>query len=261
MTNQPRLFAKPPIRPCRFYLGTHEAHWLGLWPVRLFISRRRLAKRKTFPRALAPWSLDSGGFTEVGMKGGWTLPARDYAAEVRRYAAEVGRMEWAAIQDWMCEPVVLAKTGKSLREHQRLTIASYLDLRDAAPDVPWIPVLQGWAEDDYLRHVDDYTAAGVDLLTADTVGVGSVCRRQGTVEIARLLGTLSATGLRLHGFGVKIAGLERASHRLVSADSMAWSSAARHAAPMDGHTHKSCANCMTFAAGWRDRVLTIEGVE
>lgn len=61
-----------------FYLGTSEVRWLGQANVPLFISHRRLAPRKSFPRALTGWALDSGGFTELSMYGEWRTTARDY---------------------------------------------------------------------------------------------------------------------------------------------------------------------------------------
>jgi hypothetical protein len=69
----------------RFYLGTHLPNWLGKVTIPLFVSRRTLAPRRTLPRALGPWALDSGGFTELAMYGRWTVPATQYVAEVRRF--------------------------------------------------------------------------------------------------------------------------------------------------------------------------------
>ena len=245
---------------CLFFLGTHMPNWLGLWPVPLFVSRRRLAPRRSLPRALAPWALDSGGFTEIKMHGRWATSMATYIEEARRFANEIGNLRWAAIQDWMCEPKMLERTGLSVPEHQRRTIRSYLDLRSAAPDIPWTPVLQGWERDDYLRHADDYASAGVDLASVPIVGVGSVCRRQHSAEAADIFRSLSRRGLRLHGFGVKLKGLEIAASSLTSSGSMAWSFAARRRPPMPGCTHLSCANCQRFASGWREQVLSIPGV-
>ena len=45
--------------------------------------------------------------------------------------------------DWMCEPAMLARTGLTVAEHQAGTVANYLELRAAAPELPFIPVLQG----------------------------------------------------------------------------------------------------------------------
>ncbi len=50
----------------------------------------------------------------------------------------------------MCEPQIVARTGLSVREHQERTVANYLTLRSIAPDLPFIPVLQGWRIADYL---------------------------------------------------------------------------------------------------------------
>lgn len=124
-------------------------------------------------------------------------------AAVRRYAKEIGHLDWAAPQDWMCEPFILAKTGLSVVEHQRLTIANYLRLKELAPDLPFAPALQGWERADYLACAAMYEAAGVDLAAEPVVGVGSVCRRQATDEIGAIMAALSGLGLRLHGFGVK----------------------------------------------------------
>src|SRR4051812_37693952 len=106
----------------QFYLGTHQPHWLQRTETPLFVSRRRLVERKKPTRALGPWALDSGGFTELSLHGQWQTEARQYAAEVRRWHDEVGNLQWAAVQDWMCEPLIRAMTGKSVREHQELTL-------------------------------------------------------------------------------------------------------------------------------------------
>ncbi len=60
----------------------------------------------------------------------------------------------------------------------------------------------------------------------------------------------------MHGFGVKTGGLHLYGHLLTSADSMAWSYAARHLPALPGCTgHKNCANCLAYATRWRTRVL------
>jgi len=238
-----------------FYLGTHQPHWLALCDFPLFVSRTRLAKRRSLPRARSVWALDSGGFSQLDKRGTWPITARQYAGEVRRYRDEIGHMAWAAPMDWMCEPRVRATTGLSVAEHQRRTVNNYLELRTVAPDLPIIPVLQGWALDDYLRCVDLYQRAGVDLTAQQVVGLGSVCRRQATTEIGAIVGTLAALRLPLHGFGVKIAGLASYSAYLTSADSMAWSAWGRRTRPCVHGRAKSEANCRWFAGAWRDKAL------
>ena len=249
-----------------FYLGTHQPHWLALTTVPLMVSRRRLAGRVTQPRAVAPWVLDSGGFSELQLHGRWTVDAPAYVDEVRRYRDEIGRLAWAAPQDWMCEPSVIAGgrmgplrfagTGLSVREHQQRTVDNYLQLRDLAPDLPWIPVIQGYTQDEYLACVELYASSGADLTAVPVVGLGSVCRRQATAEAHRIIAALHNVGVtRLHGFGVKTLGLARYGHLLASADSLAWSYDARRKPPLPGCTgHKNCANCLRYALSWRERV-------
>lgn len=248
----------------RFYLGTHRPSWLLRTDVPLFVSAVQLRGRRTFPRASGPWALDSGGFSELQLHGRWTVDARTYAAEVRRWAAEVGMPDFAAIQDWMCEPDMLRRTGLAIAEHQRRTIDSYLALRELAPEIPWTPVLQGWGAPDYLDHFDAYGRAGVDLRSQPLVGVGSICRRQASGSARRIIGALQSEGVRIHAFGVKSEGLALFGDQIASADSMAWSFVARRRPVlMDGCVgHKNCANCLRWALEWRQsRIVESSGAQ
>lgn len=243
----------------RFYLGTHRANWLWqIHDIPLFISHRVLRERKSrFPRATTPWALDSGGFTELSMYGRWETTPSEYVAAVRRYDDELGHLEWASPQDWMCEPWVLAKTGLTVAQHQARTVDNYLELVALAPDLDFAPVLQGWELDDYQRHADAYADAGVDLTAQPVVGIGSVCRRQATGQITWIFESLRHRGLQMHGFGVKTEGLAQYADLLVSADSLAWSYNARKLARAGyrGCDKNTCANCLHHALAWRQRVL------
>jgi hypothetical protein len=263
----------------KFYLGTHQPHWLAderLNGVPLFISRRRLATYKTLPAAATSFALDSGGFTELQMYGRWTVTADEYAGEVRRYQAHYGkRLRWAAPQDWMCEPIVLAGgnasrgvvfagTGLTVGEHQQRTVHNFVELRKLLGDLV-IPVLQGFKTQDYWRCQQLYEDAGVHLLDYETVGVGTVCRRQSTNEATQIMQTLAVDGLRLHGFGFKKGGLANCQHFMASADSTAWSDTARqNPILLPGHDkpgfrrpkgHINCANCVEYALKWRGELL------
>ena len=239
-----------------FYMGAHQPHWLWRARFPLFVSHRQLARRRSLRPATCRWALDSGGFTELSLHGRWITPAQDYAAAVARYSERIGALDFAAPQDWMCEPPIVARTGLSVREHQERTVASYLELRRIAPDLPFIPVVQGWDLASYLECVRLYASAGITLAALPRVGLGSVCRRQSTAEIAVIVAALARRGLRLHGFGVKTGGLHLYGHQLASADSMAWSYTARRALALPGCTgHRNCANCLAYATSWRRSML------
>lgn len=238
-----------------FYLGTHEVSWLTNEVGPLFISHRRLALRRNLPRAVTKWALDSGGFSELELYGRWVTTPAEYVEATQRYAADIGMLDWAAPMDWMCEPKMLARTGLTVEDHQRRTVTNFLELRERAPELPYIPVIQGWTRADYERCVTLYEVAGVNLSHEARVGVGSVCRRQGTPEVAEIVWALAEAGLSLHGFGVKARGIANVAGALMSADSMAWSYRARRDKPLPGCHHQRCSNCIRYAIRWRDRLL------
>ena len=228
-SGRPALYYPVP----RLYLGAPDAYWATNGKARgpLFVSIKRWLKAKTAVRATVPVAIDSGAFTEISTHGRWTISPEDYAAQVLAAAEAFGTVEWAAIQDWMCEPWILAKTGLTVEEHQRRTVESFVTLRAlAGGKVRFMPVLQGFTIADYERCVELYRAAGVDLTQEPLVGLGSVCRRSGTVDLVTLLAQLRARfGLhRLHGFGVKSAGVLASVFSLKSCDSMSWSFQARY---------------------------------
>ncbi|MET9713645.1 DUF7221 family queuine tRNA-ribosyltransferase-like protein [Nocardiopsis alba] len=240
-----------------FYLGVHHPSWIygqGRWlrSQPMFVSYRTMRGRRTLAPADRSWALDSGGYTELRKYGTWTISPADYAADVARYTDQIGGLDWAAIQDWMCEDDALRTTGLTVTDHQSLTIQSLLDLRTISPHLPWTPVLQGRTADDYRRHRDAYTAAGIDLTAEPVVGLGSVCRRQSTQSVHDLIRELAVDGIRLHAFGFKATGLTAVGEHLYSADSMAWSYAARRTAAdaMCAPFHDHCSNCPRYAHAW-----------
>jgi hypothetical protein len=85
-----------------FCVGAHQPHWLWQAGFPLFVSHRQLARKRSYRPALCRWALDSGGFTELSMHGRWVTSAADYAEAAARYAVVIGRLDFAAPQDWMC---------------------------------------------------------------------------------------------------------------------------------------------------------------
>jgi hypothetical protein len=213
----------------------------------MFIASHRMQRKSAFPPATVPFALDSGGFNHLLREGRWTVSPREYAEHVQRIKVETGKLEWAAVQDWVCAPAVLTKTGRTVLEHQQLTIESYFELQHLAPRVHWVPALQGVSRDDYIRHVEMYQQAGVQLEELDLVAVGSVAPRQTSDLVVGLLEELSAQGMILHGFGIKIAGIRKSLPFLASSDSMAWSWEARR---QGGN-----ANGQPDAEAYRTRIL------
>lgn len=234
----------------RFFTGLHQPsdarHFDGA-----FVSVNRLRARKA-PMQVGDWIMDSGAFTEISRHGGYRHDVAEYAAEIRRWATNgSGRLLAAADQDFMCEPFIVKITGLSVAEHQRLTIERYDALsREDTAGVYVLPVLQGFEPADYVEHVRAY---GDRLKPGAWVGVGSVCKRNGTPDqVAAVLMAIKQVrpDLLLHGFGLKTTALAHPFVRsmLHSADSMAWSFAARK----QGRN----ANDWREAVRWRDSITS-----
>lgn len=211
----------------KFYVGLHQpsdAHHFD----HAFISVNRIRGRKK-PIGAKAWIMDSGAFTEIATHGRYRHSVEEYAAEINRWADDPTLVAVVA-QDYMCEAFILAKTGMTVKDHQRLTIERYDALVAAVdPRIYVMPVLQGYTVADYVRHIGMY---GGRLKPGAYVGVGSVCKRN--TDISQIEDILTAIkrvrpDLLLHGFGLKTTALSSpvVQENLASADSMAWSFAAR----------------------------------
>jgi hypothetical protein len=172
------------------------------------------------------WLLDSGAFSQLMRHGRFIMSPEQYLEQIERWS-RCGTLLAAVCQDWMCEPFALAKTGKTIDEHQDLTVASYGALTQWSARI--MPVLQGERPDQYVKHIQKYGS----LLAPNTwCGVGSICKRNGNpFAVEDVLSAIKQMrpDLRLHGFGLKVQSLERSTVRslLYSADSMSWSYAGR----------------------------------
>jgi hypothetical protein len=245
----------------KFFVGIHLPNKAQHFDA-CCVSVKRLEKRLT---GFAPrdWIMDSGAFSTISTRGGygpddlWLYQL--YIENFYRW----GNLEAAVSQDYMCEPEMLERTGMSVREHQRLTTERYSALKAGlarsaitcagrrASSVYIMPVLQGYAIQDYVRHLADY---GRMLSPGMWVGVGSVCKRNRRPdEVEAVLAAIKAArpDLRLHGFGVKATALASRGVRalLHSADSMAWSFAARR----QGRDQ----NDWREAAAWAERIRAV----
>jgi hypothetical protein len=172
--------------------------------------------------------MDSGAFTTITKHGCYPEPVSVYADQIRRWKGN-GNLVAAVSQDYMCEDHMLTKTGMNVRQHQVLTIERYDQLVAEDTGVYIMPVLQGYTPSSYVDHVRMY---GERLAFGAYVGVGSVCKRNSSPSsIVQVLKAIKAErpDLRLHGFGIKTTALswEEVRDNLESADSMAWSFAAR----------------------------------
>src|SRR5258708_8216594 len=244
----------------KVYLGSHQPHWLYDSEVPLFVSHRTLRQRKSLYLSDCNWALDSGGFSELSLFGDWTVTADDYIKAVYRYWNEIGKLDFAAPQDWMCEPMILRKTGLSVITHQQNTVSNYVELINKAPDLPFIPVLQGWTMGEYQECIRMYEDAGIDLASSIAVGIGSICREQSKQRVQDIISMVYDYGFRkFYAFCVSKA-LPLLSHKLTTSTSLSMSPYPPMPSQLAGShycrpTHIKFAKCLAFALIWREQLL------
>lgn len=187
---------------------------------------------------------------------------RDYHEYLIAEGAHPLWLEW---YPWEWEPHIAG-----VRDHQEQTVYRYgwlcQELRDRGCDTYIMPVLQGYRPGEYVECIELYEQAG-HLPHGSYVGVGSVCKRNADPMSA--LAVLRAIkkrrpDLRLHGFGLKLTAVANPEIRrlLHSADSMAWSDAARkerNKARKKGEdwTRLPSPNDWRTAAAYEKRMLSI----
>jgi len=218
------------------------------------VSANALRRRdnKSFRHPVA--GADFGGLTDISLdSAGFVAMVRygDYRWTTEEYVRLAGSFPWAwwASMDYCCEPQI-AHDKVEVRDRVRRTADGHVlcsnmasDLGVAAP----MPVLQGWAVDDYL--------ASVDLLRDPPalVGVGSVCRRDvhgadGLISILSALDKVLPKHVQLHLFGVKGTAIPLllGHPRIASVDSMAWDAASRRECPSPRPVSKRVAHMVEW---------------
>ncbi len=178
---------------------------------------------------------DARAFKILEHVGDYQNTPEEYAEAVE-WLATICNLIAASTEDYMCEHYIFQKVFEytgiryTVRDHQRATIQRYDRIRAVLdPAIYLLPVLQGYLPEQYVDCIRQY---GKRLGYGMWVGVGSVCKRNGSVrEIAAVLRAIKRErpDLKLHGFGLKTTALQSQEVRdmLYSADSMAWSFAAR----------------------------------
>lgn len=172
---------------------------------------------------------DCGGSPDSFLNGRFSQTG-DYVSSDTAYLnyIEDQNSDLWSLRDYPCEPHVLEKHGRSVREHQLMGLDRARSLLDLAQDrhiqgQP-VSVVQGWTIEDYLIHIDLLAEHG--CLT-DYVGIGSICREHDLERVHSIILTVRdalPARHKLHAFGVKLPVLERQGvlDALDSADSCAY---------------------------------------
>ncbi len=201
--------------------GSSTDHKLGGGYVEnIMISAGSLWRNRGFRLPYFPmhrrFFLDSGGYNLFF--GG----LYEYPFTPERYAGLCNtlRPDFAAVMDYPCEPdLPLGSVEDRIHKTVRNTVKC-LELPIVGE---WVPVIQGWTEEDYRFCLDLMEDGG---LLREYMAVGSVCRRGVPCRIISSVhryANKKVPGVRLHFFGLKITALDSNIGGLIySCDTQAW---------------------------------------
>ena len=210
-----------------YYYGIGQREHVDLTP-QFLISYYAMKSTKKVWDTQKNWMLDSGGFT-IGMREGtknhplnkiveYPWSKDDYINFVNIWKPQVAwTMDYA---------VKVANTPDVLHTKQVRTIENTIYLKDRiqAPTALGA-VLQGWENEDYLKHLDMYKEAGV-IQPWFAIGF-SLARLSLPTTLSTIIDIRKSlpAWVKFHGFSVKLATLNkypRLTKFLYSADSAAW---------------------------------------
>ena len=212
-----------------FYYGS-SWHWPLDYIPRVMLSYNYLRTIKhPWDNISIPFMMDSGAYSVILKYGKYPYSPEQYAEGIKAWNPDIA---WT--MDYPCEATVRGKGKYSPLTAQDMTIENQLKLLDQNANTQM--VVQGYSLDEYLANLDKIKSMG--LLT-EHLGIGSICRRGQSREIARIIRSIynNVPGwVKLHGFGIKTSVLTQTDARfyLYSADSQSWDYEARYGAWLNG---------------------------
>jgi hypothetical protein len=190
-------------------------------------SRGNLSKPK-LPAEITHTAADCGGYVATKIWGDYRYSPQQYVDWLETFTPR-----WAATMDYCCEKEVAANKGIVRERQQRTTDMAYLfwqDYRDAA--WAWVPTIQGWQVDDYVRHAQELKPLIIEMKShygpssAFRVGIGTLCKRASVSMVHEVVNAVARElpGVPLHLWGIKLTALKSKTvlMNVVSVDSAAF---------------------------------------
>lgn len=191
---------------------------------------RKGLKNPNLPPHISEAAADCGGFVATLKWGDYRYTPAEYVGWLETWAPS-----WAATFDYCCEPEIAANAA-AIRERQEKTTAMAWHFWREYRDAPWawVPTLQGWHAEDYVRHARELRPLVEEMHREygwapglHRVGIGTLCRRASPLMVRRVVQAVERElpGVPLHLWGVKLTLLQSQvalPESVVSIDSAAW---------------------------------------
>lgn len=168
--------------------------------------KKRFAVSRPPADHIASITIDPGGFTAARRWGKYPWSISQLVDWIRAESRDV-ILDWCAVMDYACEPNVNRSILPTNKERIEATMENEILCKQAAPDLPWLPVLQG---DNLIeRDYDLSRRRELGLIPADYAGIGSVCGRgaAGAMRVIKFYND-RLPNVKFHAFGMHIQALD-----------------------------------------------------
>jgi hypothetical protein len=153
--------------------------------------------------------LDSGGFSFLNRFGDYPFGVDTFVDWYQMMMdANNKKISFISTPDYPCEEEI-TRTCKLKTNYERIiaTVDKAVECYDKHPDVPWMPVIQGYEPSEYEMCLSLYRCKGIK---PKKFAVGSMCRRTNIKKIEYHIKNLIEYGLKeeIHIFGLCIRGMK-----------------------------------------------------
>jgi len=188
------------------------------------------AKKLSLNRGMIPEStkrlfLDSGGYSFFTRWGKYPFSIEEYVIFAQSIQDEYPLTE-VAIMDFPCEPNTNRSILKSNKERIDNTVQNALSCIDYDPNLPWVPVIQGYTLNEYLYCLDLYKDAKMYHDDFHLWAIGTLCARKKLDGIRSMVVNITdKINAPVHTFGMNYRFLKdpQIFFSIYSSDSGAWS--------------------------------------
>jgi hypothetical protein len=185
-------------------------------------TRKKFTNPNFLPRTTKRIFIDSGGFTFLTKWEKYPFTIDEFI-DFLGILQEKQPIEQVAILDYPCEPDVNRSEYKTNFDRIRATVENAVVCFDKAPEINWIPVIQGYYLHEYLDCLSLYEERGIK---SEKWAIGSVCQRRDIAGPRKIITRLKKTmsNKKLHAFGISIRLLKDLQiwNSLFSSDSASW---------------------------------------
>ena len=200
-----------------------------LFPASSFARPRYKMRAPRLPDHITDLAADCGGYVATVRWGEYRYSPAEYVAWLESWKV---KPVWAATMDFCCEQDIATDKAEVMLRQDKTTDMAYLFWEEYR-DCPWawVPTIQGWNVDDYVRHANELKPLVYEMKDHYTdgwrVGIGTLCQRADGRMIRDVVMAVTSVlpDVPIHLWGVKLGafqGEEGLPEQVCSMDSAAW---------------------------------------